>query len=108
MLSIKNLNKSYKGINLFKDFCLHVKEHSIVGLAGSSGSGKSTLLKCIQGLEFIDSGIIKLNQDVGFIFQDFQLFPHLKFYFASFCGESLFTQPPRMKNQNGKSLPSAP
>jgi hypothetical protein len=34
--------------------------------------------------------------------------PHLKFYFATFSGESLFTQPPRMKNQNGKSLPSAP
>ena len=74
MLSINNLNKSYAG---FKDFCLEVTEHTIVGLTGPSGSGKSTLLRCIQGLENIDSGKIIVNGISGFIFQDFQLFPHM-------------------------------
>ena len=76
MLSIKNLNKSYNGRKLFQDFCLDLKGKSIVGLTGPSGSGKSTLLRCIQGLETIDSGIINFNHRVGFVFQDFQLFPH--------------------------------
>jgi polar amino acid transport system ATP-binding protein len=74
MLSINNLNKSYAG---FKDFCLEVTEHTIVGLTGPSGSGKSTLLRCIQSLESIDSGKIIVNGVSGFIFQDFQLFPHM-------------------------------
>ncbi len=50
---------------------------SIVGLTGPSGSGKSTLLRCIQNLENIDAGEIIVNGKVGFIFQDFQLFPHM-------------------------------
>jgi ABC-type polar amino acid transport system ATPase subunit len=67
---------------------------SIVSLVGSSGSGKSTLLRCMNGLERIDSGQIrigghvvepssgeaaltKLRADVGMVFQDYQLFPHL-------------------------------
>lgn len=67
---------------------------AIVSLVGSSGSGKSTLLRCMNGLERIDSGQIrigghvveassgdealtKLRADVGMVFQDYQLFPHL-------------------------------
>ncbi len=42
----------------------------------ASGSGKSTLLRCIQDLEPLDSGTIKIEGNVGFMFQDFQLFPH--------------------------------
>lgn len=77
MLSINNLNKSYAGLDLFKDFSLEIKDLSIVGLTGPSGSGKSTLLRCIQNLESIDSGKITFHGKVGFIFQDFQLFPHM-------------------------------
>lgn len=77
MLSINNLNKSYAGLDLFKNFSLEIKELSIVGLTGSSGSGKSTLLRCIQNLETIDSGTISFRGKVGFVFQDFQLFPHM-------------------------------
>ena len=50
---------------------------SIIGLAGPSGGGKSTLLRCLQGLESLDSGDIKYEGTRGFMFQDFQLFPHM-------------------------------
>ena len=77
MLSINNLCKAYVGADLFENFSLEIKAQSIVGLTGPSGSGKSTLLRCIQHLENIDSGNIVVNGKVGFIFQDFQLFPHM-------------------------------
>ncbi len=77
MLSINSLCKSYVGTKLFKDFSLKVTRQSILGLTGISGSGKSTLLRCIQHLESIDSGEIIVNGKSGFIFQDFQLFPHM-------------------------------
>ncbi|MGD0465830.1 MAG: ATP-binding cassette domain-containing protein [Gammaproteobacteria bacterium] len=77
MLSINNLCKAYVGANLFKNFSLEITARSIVGLTGPSGSGKSTLLRCIQHLENIDSGEIIVNGKAGFIFQDFQLFPHM-------------------------------
>jgi polar amino acid transport system ATP-binding protein len=54
-----------------------VRKSEILGLAGSSGSGKSTLLRCIQKLDVPDSGEIKCDCKVGFMFQDFQLFPHM-------------------------------
>ena len=77
MLSINNLCKTYVGADLFKNFSLKLMYQSIVGLTGPSGSGKSTLLRCIQNLENIDAGEIIVNGKVGFIFQDFQLFPHM-------------------------------
>lgn len=77
MLSISNLNKSYSGLGMFNNFSLDIKELSIVGLTGPSGSGKSTLLRCIQNLEPIDAGNINFYGKVGFVFQDFQLFPHM-------------------------------
>ena len=77
MLNISNINKSYAGLDLFKNFSLQIRDLSIVGLTGPSGSGKSTLLRCIQNLESIDSGKITFYGKVGFIFQDFQLFPHM-------------------------------
>jgi polar amino acid transport system ATP-binding protein len=77
MLSISNLNKSYAGLEMFNNFSLDIKELSIVGLTGPSGSGKSTLLRCIQNLEPIDAGNINFYGKVGFVFQDFQLFPHM-------------------------------
>jgi polar amino acid transport system ATP-binding protein len=54
-----------------------IEKGSVVGLAGESGSGKSTLLRCIQGLERVDEGSISNGGCAGFIFQDFQLFPHM-------------------------------
>ncbi|MGO9947912.1 MAG: amino acid ABC transporter ATP-binding protein [Steroidobacteraceae bacterium] len=71
---------------------LQVEEHQVVCLIGPSGSGKSTLLRCINGLEKIDGGEIRihgnrvsgpgvdvdaLRRDVGIVFQSYNLFPHM-------------------------------
>lgn len=77
MLEIIHASKSFDSLAVFKDINLEIKAHSIVGLAGPSGSGKSTLLRCIQGLETLTSGQITCAGTCGFMFQDFQLFPHM-------------------------------
>ena len=77
MLKIHNLVKRFLNITALAYLSIHVERNSIVGLAGSSGSGKSTLLRCIQGLEKFDGGQIELKGKSGFMFQDFQLFPHM-------------------------------
>ena len=71
---------------------LEVREHEVICLIGASGSGKSTLLRCINGLEPVHSGTIRvaghevtgrdlvlndLRRDVGIVFQSFNLFPHM-------------------------------
>lgn len=77
MLIINSLCKNFGTTQVLTNINLLVEKNSIIGLAGSSGSGKSTLLRCIQQLETIDSGNITCNGHAGFMFQDFQLFPHM-------------------------------
>ncbi len=77
MLKIKNVSKKIKENLVLNDINLSISPNKIIGLAGSSGSGKSTLLRCIQGLEKIDTGTIESDWLTGFMFQDFQLFPHM-------------------------------
>jgi polar amino acid transport system ATP-binding protein len=77
MLKINNLCKNFRNITILNNISFTVEKNTIVGLAGSSGSGKSTLLRSIQKLETIDSGTIDIHGNVGFMFQDFQLFPHM-------------------------------
>ena len=77
MLTIKNVSKSFVGNKILNNISLEISQSSIIGLAGSSGSGKSTLLRCIQGLETIEEGEIIYEGKAGFMFQDFQLFPHM-------------------------------
>lgn len=77
MLSIHRATKFFKDHLVLDDVSLRVDRLKILGLAGSSGSGKSTLLRCIQGLEHLDSGTITREGRAGFMFQDFQLFPHM-------------------------------
>ena len=77
MLKINNLTKLFAGIAAINNISLNVDKNAIIGLTGPSGCGKSTLLRCIQGLEKVDAGNIKLNGKTGFMFQDFQLFPHM-------------------------------
>lgn len=77
MLSIKTVSKNFGPLQVLHQISLELEEKDIVGLAGSSGSGKSTLLRCIQGLESVDSGTIVAPSPSCFMFQDFQLFPHM-------------------------------
>lgn len=89
MLELKNISKCYGQKEIFKDFNLTVEEGKILSLVGPSGGGKTTLLRMLAGLEKIDSGTIvhddkEVSVDhletlnlLGFVFQDFQLFPHL-------------------------------
>ncbi len=91
-LIIKSLNFSYQSEEVFKDLNLNFNSEILNLVSGPSGSGKTTLLNLIAGLEKPSSGLIMLDDDVqssndkfiepenrniGFIFQDFALFPHL-------------------------------
>ena len=91
-LIIKSLNFSYQSEEVFKDLNLNFNSGILNFVSGPSGSGKTTLLNLIAGLEKPSSGLIMLdddiqssndkfiepeNRNIGFIFQDFALFPHL-------------------------------
>jgi polar amino acid transport system ATP-binding protein len=80
MLIINNVSKSFGDHKILQNINLTVNTGSIMGLAGPSGSGKSTLLRSIQKLETIDQGEIQYDHKVGFMFQDFQLFPHMNIF----------------------------
>ena len=77
MLKITNATKAFGPNTILKNVSFSLTAGQIVALAGPSGSGKSTLLRCIQGLEKLDNGTIEHKVSTGFVFQDFQLFPHL-------------------------------
>lgn len=92
MIEVKNISKSYGDFKVFDGLNLEVEEHQVVCLIGASGCGKSTLLRCMNGLETIDTGEIRihddritgpgvdvnaLRRDVGIVFQSYNLFPHM-------------------------------
>ncbi|HBC0048527.1 TPA: amino acid ABC transporter ATP-binding protein, partial [Legionella pneumophila] len=77
MLQVINASKKIGDVQVLNEINLSIQANSIVGLVGPSGSGKTTLLRCIQQLESIDSGSIQCEGKSGFMFQDFQLFPHM-------------------------------
>ena len=89
MLELKNISKKFKDRQILSDFNLTVEKNKILAIVGPSGGGKTTLLRMLAGLEKIDSGEIVYNGEslpidelekrnlLGFVFQDFQLFPHL-------------------------------
>lgn len=88
MLELKNISKQFGQKTIFDGFNLTVQDGEVLSLVGPSGGGKTTLLRMLAGLESIDSGQVFYNgEDVGidhlenrnllgFVFQDFQLFPH--------------------------------
>ena len=76
LLEIKNLKKSFDGVEVLKDISLNVDRGEVLAIIGPSGSGKSTLLRCATGLEEKDSGEINYDGTFGLVFQNFNLFPH--------------------------------
>lgn len=101
LLEIKNLKKSFEGLEVIKDISLSVDKGQVVAIIGPSGSGKSTLLRCATMLETIDSGDLiylgeyacstqsdgksvyappkqlkHIQSHFGLVFQNFNLFPH--------------------------------
>ena len=92
-LTIDGLRKSYGTVEVLRGIDLTVEQHEVVCLIGASGCGKSTLLRCVNALEPINGGQIRLDgevvsgegtdvdrlrRDVGIVFQSFNLFPHMR------------------------------
>lgn len=92
VLEIKHLVKRFGDQTVLKDISLTVHEGEVIVVVGPSGCGKSTLLRCINALEEIQGGEVRLNgtevskksrklaeirQKVGMVFQSYELFPHL-------------------------------
>lgn len=91
-LELNDVEKSYGANPVLRGITLHVAKHQVVCLIGASGCGKSTLLRCVNALEDIQGGHIRLDEDVvsgegvdvnalrrkvGIVFQSFNLFPHM-------------------------------
>jgi aspartate/glutamate/glutamine transport system ATP-binding protein len=92
MISLRRVDKWFGALHVLDGVSLDVPGGAVVVIAGPSGSGKSTLIRCVNRLETIQSGEIfvdgvavhdrsvdvnRLRQDVGMVFQHFNLFPHL-------------------------------
>jgi ABC-type polar amino acid transport system ATPase subunit len=92
MIEIDNVHKSFGELEVIKGVSLTVSKGEVVSIIGGSGSGKSTLLMCINGLEPIQKGSIRvdgvevhdkgtnlnqLRQRIGIVFQQWNAFPHL-------------------------------
>ena len=91
-IKVNNLKKSYGDLEVLKSIDLQVQEGEVVCLIGPSGSGKSTLLRCLNLLEEVTGGEVSVNEinltdkgtninkvreNIGMVFQHFNLFPHL-------------------------------
>lgn len=97
ILTLRNICKGYGGADSFavRNVNLEIPKGEILALVGESGSGKTSLLRVIAGLEHPQEGVIELNgqpivsgalsvpphkRDIGLMFQDYALFPHLNLY----------------------------
>jgi polar amino acid transport system ATP-binding protein len=91
LVSIRDVHKSFGQLKVLEGVSLDVKQGEVICIIGPSGSGKSTLIRCINALNTIDSGSIKvegievndpeldklkLRKNVGMVFQQYNLFPH--------------------------------
>ena len=92
MITFKKVNKWFDKLHVLRDIDLHIDPGEVVVICGPSGSGKSTLIRCINRLEPIQEGEIvvdkmslkdsrtnltRLRAEIGFVFQQFNLYPHM-------------------------------
>ena len=92
IIQIKDVNKWFGDFQVLKDINLNVEKNKKIVVCGPSGSGKSTLIRCINRLEEHQQGSIivdgneltedtknieQIRAEVGMVFQQFNLFPHL-------------------------------
>ncbi len=92
MIEFKSVNKWFGKLHVLNDINLQIPKGEVLVICGPSGSGKSTLIRCINRLEVIQEGKIivnstpvhdrsanltKLREDIGFVFQQFHLYPHM-------------------------------
>ena len=92
MIRLENLHKSFGDLHVLKGIDLNIDKGEIVAIVGPSGSGKSTVLRCMNLLEEPTDGKIifegenitdkkvnidKIRQNIGMVFQNFNLFPHM-------------------------------
>ena len=92
LIQVKNLKNHLVILEVLKDINVEIKEREVVCVIGPSGSGKSTFLRCLNRLENITDGqviidgnditnpkldINKVRENVGMVFQQFNLFPHM-------------------------------
>lgn len=109
MVSFKNVHKYFKDLHVINDVNLDIKQGEVVVVCGPSGSGKSTLIRTVNQLESIQSGEIwvdginvadsktdlnKIRTEVGFVFQHFNLYPHLSVL------ENITLSPIQVKNMS--------
>lgn len=91
-VKVEHLKKNFGSLEVLKDLNVEVQEGEVVCIIGPSGSGKSTFLRCMNALEEITGGkviiddfdltdpkqdINKVRENIGMVFQNFNLFPHL-------------------------------
>ena len=94
-LALRDVTKSFGDVTVLHGIDMVVHPGEMVCLIGASGSGKSTLLRCMNGLEPVDEGEVRLDgvdiaepgfdlgpirQRIGIVFQSFNLFPHMTAY----------------------------
>ena len=109
MIQFKNVHKHFKDLHVINGLNLEVKQGEVVVVCGPSGSGKSTLIRTVNQLESIESGEIwvdgvnvadpktdlnKIREEVGFVFQSFNLYPHLTVL------ENIILAPVKVKKQS--------
>ena len=109
MIQFKNVHKWFKDLHVINGVNLEVKQGEVVVVCGPSGSGKSTLIRTVNQLETIQEGEIwvdgvnvadskadlnKVRAEVGFVFQHFNLYPHLSVV------ENIILSPMKVKKQS--------